>query len=287
MAAKQNTRGRARRSSRKNAGRVPAKYLFWLAFFLLMTGLFLVNWKHIQRTLAAAGLLEAPGRTEDAAPAPPEGPARTPDPVPEVPRAPAASPAPRTVEPEPQPAPVAAPPVISPPPPGIPEPGPEPVRESGAARRESAGQPPARAEDPPTARRSIYFIRVERDGSITQSQVTRNLPVSDSPLLDALNALMSGPTGEERRAGLLSMIPEGSRVLGAWVRDATAFINFSEEFQFNPYGVEGWAAQLRQIVWTATEFSTVKNVQVLIEGQRHDYLGEGIRIGSPVRRDNF
>jgi spore germination protein GerM len=83
------------------------------------------------------------------------------------------------------------------------------------------------------------------------------------------------------------MIPEGTRILGAEVRNGTAWINFSEEFQFNPYGVEGWASQLRQVVWTATEFSTVRNVQILIEGKRIDYLGEGIRISEPVGRENF
>jgi spore germination protein GerM len=106
-------------------------------------------------------------------------------------------------------------------------------------------------------------------------------------MLDALQALMQGPSIEEQRRDLISLIPQGTRILSAVVRGDTAYISFSEEFQFNTYGVEGYAAQLRQIVWTVTEFSTVKDVQILIEGRRVDYLGEGIWIGSPVNRDTL
>jgi spore germination protein GerM len=103
--------------------------------------------------------------------------------------------------------------------------------------------------------------------------------------MDALGALLAGPTAEEQRRELRSFIPEGTRILSATVRGGTAYISFSEEFQYNTYGVEGYAAQLRQIVWTATEFANVTDVQILIEGRRVDYLGEGIWIGSPLGRD--
>jgi spore germination protein GerM len=106
-------------------------------------------------------------------------------------------------------------------------------------------------------------------------------------MLDVLRVLLQGPSPEEQQRDLISLIPQGTRVLSATIRGDTAYISFSEEFQFNTYGVEGYAAQLRQIVWTVTEFSTVKDVQILIEGRRVDYLGEGIWIGSPINRDTL
>jgi spore germination protein GerM len=106
-------------------------------------------------------------------------------------------------------------------------------------------------------------------------------------MLDTLKALLAGPSTEEKRRGIVSLVPEGSRILTLTVQGSTAYISFNDEFLFNTYGVEGYAAQLRQIVWTATEFSNVKDVQILIEGRRIDYLGEGIWIGSPVGRDNL
>jgi spore germination protein GerM len=129
-------------------------------------------------------------------------------------------------------------------------------------------------------------MRVDPDGTIVRTQVTRNLPVTDSPLADVLNILLQGPSVKENSRGLISLIPGGTRLLSVVVRGSTAYINFNENFLFNEYGVEGYAGQLRQIVWTVTEFSNVKDVQILIEGRRIDYLGESIWIGSPIGRES-
>jgi spore germination protein GerM len=107
-------------------------------------------------------------------------------------------------------------------------------------------------------------------------------------MMDSLRSLLSGPNAEEERQGLRSLIPPGTRLLPATtVRGNTAYVNFSEDFQYNTFGVEGYAAQLRQVIWTATEFSNIKDVQILIEGRRVDYLGEGIWIGSPLSRESL
>jgi spore germination protein GerM len=138
-----------------------------------------------------------------------------------------------------------------------------------------------------TWERGVYFTKIDTDGAILRTRVMRKFPASDSPMLDSLGALLAGPSAGEKRQGLMSLIPQGTRVLSATVRGSTAYISFSEEFQYNTFGVEGYAAQLKQIVWTVTEFSNVTDVQILIEGRRVDYLGEGIWIGSPVNRDTL
>ena len=138
-----------------------------------------------------------------------------------------------------------------------------------------------------TRDRTIYFTHVSSDGQILQSSVTRRLPVSESPMMDALNALLTGPSADELAKGIINLIPRNTRIISATVRGNTAYINFSEDFMFNTFGVEGYVAQLRQIVWTVTEFSNVSDVQVLIESRRVDYLAEGIWIGSPINRQLF
>ena len=117
--------------------------------------------------------------------------------------------------------------------------------------------------------------------------MNRQLPVSDTPLVDVIQALIAGPNAAERQRGLISLIPPNTRILSATVRGSTAYISFSEDFQYNTYGVEGYVGQLRQIVFTATEFPNVRDVQFLIEGRRVDFLGEGIWLGSPLNRDMF
>jgi spore germination protein GerM len=138
-----------------------------------------------------------------------------------------------------------------------------------------------------TRDRNVYFTQIDKDGQILQSRVTRRVPVSDSPMVDALNVMFAGPSADELTRGILNLIPHNTRILSAVVRGNTAYISFSEDFLFNTFGVEGYVAQLRQIVWTVTEFSNVNDVQILIEGRRLDYLGEGIWIGSPVSRQSF
>jgi len=140
---------------------------------------------------------------------------------------------------------------------------------------------------PATQTRAVYFTQIDRDGQIRQSRVTRRIPASSTPLQDALNIMLTGPNPDELNGNLLSFIPQNTRLLTATVQGTTAYVNFSEDFLYNTFGVEGYVAQLRQIVWTVTEFSNINDVQILIEGRRIDYLGEGIWIGSPIRRESF
>lgn len=134
----------------------------------------------------------------------------------------------------------------------------------------------------------IYWVRVDADGKLIPKSAPRLLPKSDAPMSDALEALFAAPTVDELKQGVRTLIPPDTKLRSAWVKDGVAFINVSEEFQFNQYGIDGALAQLLQVVFTATEFSTVKSVQFLIEGQKKEYLGaEGVWIGSPLSRTSF
>jgi spore germination protein GerM len=174
-------------------------------------------------------------------------------------------------EPETQPVPPARPPA---------QPSPTPTPQTTTSQT-TTQTPPA------TRERVVYFAQIDRDGQILQSRTVRRIPVSDSPMVDALNVLLAGPSADELRRGVLNLIPQNTRIISATVRGSTAYINFNEDFMFNTFGVEGYVAQLRQIVWTVTEFPNINDVQILIEGRVHNYLGEGIWIGSPISRASF
>jgi hypothetical protein len=280
----------------------PTALIFWVAFFIIVTGLFLVNRDLIRDTLEDTQILNRlSGQNPDAyydntrntsESASADADAETPEvttvriPVPNNARA--MIPAPQgvavPVTPAPPaaqtttPAPAAEPPVAASVPMATP---------AAAPRTTPAAQTSRQTPAPATRERALYFTQIDSAGAILRIKVTRQFPVSDSPLVDSLQALLSGPTADEQRRGIASLIPRGSRILMAQVRGSTAYISFSEDFQYNTYGVEGYAAQLKQIIWTATEFSTVQDVQFLIEGRRVDYLGEGIWIGSPLGRDSL
>lgn len=135
---------------------------------------------------------------------------------------------------------------------------------------------------------SLCYVMIDSDGAVIRKEVIKEVPKNSSPLTTAINTLLSGPTSEEADKGYKSLIPEGTKLLGARVANKTATLNFSESFSFNKYGVQGYLGQLMQIVYTATSFSTIDNVQFLIEGQKLEYLGgEGVWIGSPLSRISF
>ncbi|WP_028974504.1 GerMN domain-containing protein [Spirochaeta cellobiosiphila] len=135
---------------------------------------------------------------------------------------------------------------------------------------------------------TLYFLKVNNDGKILLRSSERQIPYSESPLTSTLHILLAGTTPEEANDGLISLIPHDSKLLGISVADGIAVVNFSEDFQFNQIGIEGYDAQLKQIVYTATEFSTVNKVQFLIEGRKVPYLGaEGLYIMDPLGREVF
>jgi germination protein M len=150
-------------------------------------------------------------------------------------------------------------------------------------------RPPAQTQEKPVLRKTrLFFLSVDANGNILMKGVIRPIPQSDSPLRDALETLLKGPTSQEITMGLLSMIPSGTLLRGVTVRGDIAYVDFSENFRFNALGIEAMKAQLRQVVYAATEFPNVKKVQFLIEGKKVDYLGpEGVSIKDPLSRSSF
>jgi len=162
----------------------------------------------------------------------------------------------------------------------------KPAQEKPVAQKQTSEKP--KQTQTATRNASLYFVTIDSDGRVVRREITRAIPKTDSPMSEALGALFAGTNSAESGKGLRSLIPTGTRLLSATVKDGVATINVSEEFQFNQYGIEGYLGQLAQVVFTATAFPTVKSVQFLIEGQRREYLGaEGVWIGTPLSRDKF
>jgi hypothetical protein len=263
----------------------------------VIISLFFVNWQLIRSSLENTGILDrlfnktATGKTVPNTLPEIPGPAESPDigPGPGIPGG--ALPAePGQVPPTADPG---AAPAAKPEDPAVPAADSQPDPAAALPETKSPAAPaqlPAEKPGPSagTAReRAVYFLRIDNDGTIIRTRVARTIAASDSPLEDSLRLLLQGPTTEEKDRKLRSLIPPGTRLLRIEVRGSTAYISFSEEFQFNTAGVEGYIGQLRQIIWTVTEFPNIRDVQILIEGRRVDYLGEGINIGSPLGRDSF
>ena len=149
-------------------------------------------------------------------------------------------------------------------------------------------QKPQTNEVPRMIDLKLFFMVINSDGSVSRREVTRSMKKTGGPLVDAINALIQGPSEEEEGKGCATLVSTGTRLLGASVKNGIATLNFSGEFEFNQWGIEGLRGQLQQIVYTATAFPTVESVQFLVDGVQKDYLGsEGVWIGTPLNRNSF
>ena len=135
----------------------------------------------------------------------------------------------------------------------------------------------------------LCFVDYGADGIVSRKMIKRSVPKNDAPLTTAIKLLLEGPDlTKNAEKDCLTLIPDNTRLISARVENGIAYLNFSEDFEFNSFGVDGYRSQLMQIVYTATAFSNVKGVQFLIEGQKKEYLGsEGQRIGNVLTRNSF
>lgn len=246
--------------------------LIWLGLLILVALLFALNWGKMNQVLKDTRffdiLRDRARPTASVSPRPTPRPAASAQSV--VPASPKASAgAPRASE--------------------RPSPRPSASVQPSRAPKATASQAPAATATPARMRAAtLCLVRVDDDGTIVLRELRRNLPASDSPLLDSLTALMAGPNQDELSKGLISLIPQGSKVLSVTMRGTTALVNMNEAFMFNSLGVDGYAGQLKQMVWTCTAFPTVHDVQFLIEGRKLDYLGgDSVFIGLPLARNSW
>ena len=175
--------------------------------------------------------------------------------------------------------------------PGEEKPGESPSVEISVDTRSEEEKPPKEETQPLIEKRmrksAVYFVEVSEEGKISLKQIIRPVYYEDSPLTETLQVLLQGLTTEELNQGLISLIPKETQLKRVWIRDGIAFLDFTEALRFNQFGSEGLKAELQQIVFTATEFQTVRAVQILINGEQTDYLStEGIYVGEPLTRDD-
>jgi germination protein M len=134
----------------------------------------------------------------------------------------------------------------------------------------------------------VYFSRIDKNDSLILTPVSRNIKYTDNPLTETLNTLLNGPDPIEKKTDIITNIPNNSKIISITIKNEIAYLNFTKEFEFNNFGRESTLNQLKQIVYTATEFSTVKKVQFMIEGKIKNYLGgEGVLIDKPLSRKDF
>jgi hypothetical protein len=154
----------------------------------------------------------------------------------------------------------ATPPPATPPPATPPPPRPTPPDAASSSCR--IAEP---AERPGTRRLSVFFTCGEEERAVVRV-------VSGSPavLRAALEALLRGPTGDERAAGYRSFFSDatGGMLRGIAVRDGVARVDFRDFSSIIPNASSsaGSAQLIAQLRETIFQFPTVQSAEILFDG---------------------
>ena len=103
----------------------------------------------------------------------------------------------------------------------------------------------------------------------------------------AINSLLDGPTASERVMGFASAVPTGTKLLGIAIHNGVATVDLTSEFQ-DGAGSRSMQMRLGQVVYTLTQFPTVKKVRFRLDGTPVNvFSSEGIVLDHPVGRNDY
>ena len=115
----------------------------------------------------------------------------------------------------------------------------------------------------------------------------RVVPKTTGVARAAMEALLDGDAILAKYSQLSTAIPDGTSLLGIAIKDGVATIDLSREFESGG-GSASAMYRLGQVVYTLTQFSTVRAVLFQIEGRTVTTFGpEGIILDGPQRRADF
>ena len=180
---------------------------------------------------------------------------------------------------------------VAPPPPSeqpsieLPSPEPTPGQSGGpvATPGQSAGP-----TDETTTIRAYFFLGsfVDNAGLVP---VLREIPKTQAVGAAAMAALLAGPNDAElgARPAMYTTVPDGTRFLGLTIDAGVATVNLSKEFASGG-GSASVLGRLAQVVYTLTQFPTIKTVTFELDGEPvSTFSGEGVVLDKPVGRSDY
>ncbi len=128
----------------------------------------------------------------------------------------------------------------------------------------------------------VYFVRGETIGVGT----ARYAPMT-SPARAAMTELLAGPTSAEKKLGLSTQIPKGTKLRGLAISKGTATVDLSKRFESGG-GTLSMGLRIAEVVATLTQFKSVERVRFKLDGKTVESIGgEGIIVSPSVDRSDL
>jgi germination protein M len=152
-------------------------------------------------------------------------------------------------------------------------------------------EPPPTTTETRTVTVQAWFARSELEGRSPGDPklfvVHRTIPATEGIGAAAVNELLAGPESIESAADVSTAVPDGTRLLGLNIANGLATVDLSSEFESGG-GSLSMQMRLAQVVYTLTQFPTVKRVQFQLDGEPvRVFSGEGILLEKPVTRGDY
>jgi len=130
----------------------------------------------------------------------------------------------------------------------------------------------------------IYFFKGE-----SLRSVSRTITGNEGRLQFAFDQLFLGPTQQELQDGYFTQIPKTLVYKDVRISPSLATIIFDDTFKEVSGGTAKINGMLAQIVYTATQFSSVNYLNFELENKQYPIIigGEGITIDQPLNKQDY
>ena len=157
-----------------------------------------------------------------------------------------------------------------------------PASPAPSSPRTPASPHPSLTVQPRSISLAVWFNSGE-----TLFPARRTVPATQTVGTAALKALLAGPTGAEIAGGVGTQLPAGTRLRGLSIANGLATVDLSSEFGAGG-GVASETMRLAQVVYTITQFPTVRSVTFRLDGRPVTvFTGDGIVLDHPVTRKDY
>lgn len=132
-----------------------------------------------------------------------------------------------------------------------------------------------------------YYVLDGEPGVEGLVPTLRVVPKTTGVARAAMGALLDGDAILGKYSQLSTAVPAGTTLLGIAIKDGVATVDLSRDFESGG-GSASAMYRLGQVVYTLTQFSTVRAVLFQVEGRTVTTFGpEGIVLDGPQRRADF
>ncbi len=129
----------------------------------------------------------------------------------------------------------------------------------------------------------VFFFSGEK-----LTPTVRPLPTGADPAGTAVAELLRGPTDQEKKKGLFTQIPSGTKLLGLTIEGPVAYVNLNSRVGDYGGGTSQIQGIISQVVYTLTDIPGIRKVGFLVDGKARVAIGgEGYVIERPLGREDM